>query len=163
MSKLDRHAETRVSLSSPAEAVFSLLDDHSRLSAHMTKRNWMMAGSRMVVETDAAAGRAVGSKIRLYGQVLGIGLTLDEAVIERNPPLRKVWETTSEPRLLVIGEYRMGFEITPSDSGCTLLVFLDYALPRSGLSRWLGVVLSGAYARWCTRRMARDARHAGSE
>jgi hypothetical protein len=118
----------------------------------------MMAGSRMSVETDAGRGRAVGSTIRLHGRVLGMRLELEEAITEREPPLRKIWETIAEPRLLVIGSYRMGFDITPEMDGCTLRVFLDYARPRSGLSRWLGTLFGGAYARWCTRRMVNEAR-----
>ena len=32
-----------------------------------------------------------------------------------------------------------------------------YALPESGLPRWLGRMLGARYARWCTRRMANGA------
>jgi hypothetical protein len=152
------HAETQLSLRVPAEALFAHLDDHMRLSAHMTRRSWMMAGSRMSIETDAGKGRRVGSVIRLHGRVLGIRLELEEVVTEREPPLRKTWETSREPRLLVIGAYRMGFEIQPAASACVLRVHLDYALPRSRFSRALARMVGRRYARWCTERMARDAR-----
>jgi hypothetical protein len=36
-------------------------------------------------------------------------------------------------------------------------VFIDYALPARALARWLGRTFGGAYARWCTHRMVRDA------
>ena len=39
--------------------------------------------------------------------------SVEEIVTARQPPLRKVWRTIGVPRLLVIGEYRMGIEITP--------------------------------------------------
>jgi hypothetical protein len=42
--------------------------------------------------------------------------------------------------------------------GCVLRVFLDYAHPRSGMSRWMGALQGASYARWCTRRMVREAR-----
>lgn len=157
MTGFPLHAETRASLQAPMEAVFAHLDDPLRLAAHMTKRSWMMAGSRMSVETDSGRGRAVGSTIRLYGRVLGVRLELEEAITERRPPFRKVWETTKEPRLLVIGAYRMGFEITTEVGGCAVRVFLDYAKPRAGVSRWLAALFGGAYARWCTRRMVNEA------
>jgi hypothetical protein len=158
MTTLPFHAESSASLTTPAAVAFALLDDHLRLSAHMTKRSWMMAGSRMSVETDAYGGKAVGSRIRLSGRILGIRLALEEVVTERTPPSHKIWETVGEPRLLVIGSYRMGFQITPTGEGCSLVVHIDYARPESGPQRWLGRLLGDAYARWCVRRMTRDAR-----
>lgn len=157
MMELPLHADSSVSLRAPADVVFAHLDDHRRLSAHMTKRSWMMLGSRMAVDIDGADGRAVGSKIRLHGRVLGIRLDLEEAVTQREPPKSKVWETTREPRLLVIGSYRMGFHIMPGEDACVLTVFIDYSRPTEGFARWLGRIAGGAYARWCTRRMANDA------
>ena len=56
------HFESCAKLNVPAETVFSNLDDHQRLSAHMIQRSWMMAGGRMELELDAAQGHAIGSK-----------------------------------------------------------------------------------------------------
>jgi len=56
----------------------------------MSGSSWMMAGSRMALEVDASQGRAVGASIRMGGRVLGIALSLEEIVTERNPPRRKV-------------------------------------------------------------------------
>jgi hypothetical protein len=154
---MTRHCQSTVDVEAPPDAVFSYLDDHSRLSAHMSKRSWMMAGSSMALELDAAGGREVGSRIRLSGRVLGMMLWVDEIVTERNPPQRKVWETTAEPQLLIIGKYRMGFEIEPRMTGSHLRVFIDYALPVTFPARWLGRILGRLYAQWCTSRMANDA------
>jgi len=155
--ELPLHFDTCVVLNAPAGPIFAHLDDHRRLSDHMTRRSWMMAGSQMELDLDADEGRAVGSTIRLKGRVFGISLELQEAVIDRSPPARKVWRTTTPPRLLVIGPYRMGFEITPQGAASLLTVFIDYALPDSGVERWLGRILGPCYARWCARRMAHDA------
>jgi hypothetical protein len=103
------HFESKVEVNASADAVFLFLDDPKRLSAHMSKSSWMMAGSRMLIELDAAEGRSVGSTIRLSGGMLSISIGVEEAVTERTPPLRKVWETKGAPRLLVIGHYRMGY------------------------------------------------------
>lgn len=155
---LPYHCETIGIIRASAGEVFALLDDHVRLSAHMSRRSWMMAGSRMDLELDASRGRAVGSRIRLSGQVLGIPLSVDEAVRERNPPTRKTWETTAPPRLLVIGDYRMGYEIASQGATSLLRVFIDYALPGTLPARWLGYLFGGFYAKWCTQRMVDDAR-----
>ncbi len=154
---LPNHFESTVEVSAAADAVFSHLDDHSRLSAHMSRASWMMVGSRMAIELDASEGRAVGAIIRLRGRVLGIPLSVEEIVTERNGPLRKVWETTGAPKLLVIGQYRMGFEITPKGKASLLRVFIDYSLPTGLFSGLLGGLFGNFYARWCTQRMADDA------
>ncbi len=151
------HFESNIDVNAAAGDIFTLLDDHSRLSAHMTKPSWMMAGSVMTLEFDASKGRAVGAFIRLTGRVLGIPLSVEEVVTERNPPLRKVWNTIGRPQLMVIGPYRMGFEITPTSTSSRLLVFIDYALPDGPVSYWLGRVFGKIYARWCTQRMTNDA------
>lgn len=151
------HFECSVVVNAPAEAVFSRLDDPRLLSAHMSRSSWMMAGSRMVLELDASQGRAVGASIRMGGRVLGIALSLEEIVTERNPPRRKVWGTTGTPKLIVIGHYVMGYEVTPQGHSSLLRVFIDYALPEAPPGRWFGRVFGDFYARWCTQRLAGDA------
>ena len=141
---------------SPA-ALFDHLDDPHRLSAHMSRSSAMMLGSKMNIALDETGGRAVGSRIRLDGRVLGIPLDVEEDVTERVRPVRKVWETVGAPRLLVLRRYRMGYEIEPEGAASRLRVFIDYDLPARGLPRWLGKLLGRPYARWCARRMVNDA------
>lgn len=138
--------------------LFAHLDDHRRLSSHMEKPSLMTAGASLRIETDERQGQAEGSVIRLTGRVLGLRLSLEEVVTEREPPHRKVWETVGEPRLLVIGAYRMGFTIDPVAGGSRLVVFIDYKLPAGSPGRLLGTLLGRRYAAWCTRRMVTDAR-----
>ena len=111
----------------------------------------------METELDEGQGQRVGSRIRLAGRVFGARLSVEEIVTERNPPHRKVWETTGAPKLLVIGPYRMGFEVSPQGNGSMLRVFIEYALPERAPSRWLGRLFGRYYARWCTQRMVDDA------
>lgn len=115
----------------------------------------------MRLELDAAKGRKTGSKMTLRGRVLGLPLNVEEVVIEYTPPLRKVWETVGTPRLLVIGRYRMGFELEPGDHGSRLTIFIDYD-PPVGFGNRISRLLGPAYARWCTTNMADGvARHFG--
>ena len=145
------------------ERVFERLDDQTRLSAHMSKRSWRMGWGKMETVPDDQRGRAVGSHIVLRGRVFGIRLHLDEVVISRHPPLRKAWETVGEPRLLVIGAYRMGFALSKGASGQSqLTVHIDYELPQRGLPSLLGRLFGRMYAKWCTRQMVVDAQHSFS-
>lgn len=155
--KYPLHHSSQVDIASDAPTLFALLDDHRRLAAHMSKPSAMMLWASMQLETDARRGQAVCSVIRMTGRVLGIRLAVEELVTEREAPRRKTWETIGEPRLVVIGAYRMGSDISPVMSGSRLVVFIDYRLPPRGLTRGLGRLLKRAYAAWCTRRMAADA------
>ena len=141
----------------PMDQVFAHIDDHTRLSSHMSEASWKMGGGRMQTELDAGRGQNVGSRIRLSGRVFGVALSVEEIVVERDPPHRKVWATTGAPKLLVIGHYRMGFEQSPQGNGSMLRVFIEYALPARGLARWLGRLFGRYYARWCTQQMVDDA------
>ena len=154
---LTRRAESSAMVQAPADIVFAHIDDPTRLSSHMSKSSWMMGGGRMEVEVDEGLGQTVGSRIRLAGRAFGIELSVEETVTERDPPRRKVWETTAFPKLLVIGQYRMGFQLLPVLDHTNLRVFIEYALPAKAPARWLGLLFAGSYARWCARRMADDA------
>lgn len=110
----------------------------------------------MTYVLDEARGQAVGSHIKMSGSAFGMKLSLDEVVVERVPPRRKVWRTVGEPALIVIGSYEMGFEVTPMREGASLRVWIDYDLPRTWPVRAFSV-LATFYARWCVRQMVRDA------
>ena len=162
-NRLPRHAEALAQASASPEQVFAFVDDHARFSSHMSQSSWRMGGGRMIVSLDDHRGQSVGSHIVMSGRVLGLALCIDEVVTERQPPRRKVWETVGTPALLIIGPYRMGFEVSPGDGASSLRVFIDYALPRTWPERWLGRLFSNYYARWCVQRMADDAaRHFSS-
>jgi hypothetical protein len=75
------HVESDVELNAPANAVLSHLDDHSRLSAHMSRPSWIMVGSRMAIEPDGSKGRTVGvSSMEFSGR--RADATLDRVGIE---------------------------------------------------------------------------------
>src|SRR5688572_23510894 len=125
---LPRHYEGKVTVGAPIEDVFGHIDDHSRLSSHMNRSAWMMGGGRMEIHVDEGRGQQIGSKIRLAGTVCGLRLSVEEVVAERVAPYRKTWETIGHSRLLIIGHYQMGFELSPDSGGSMLRVFINYSL-----------------------------------
>lgn len=153
--KLPYHYEDSAVLPTPPWAVFDYLDDHAQLASHMSESSWMMGNGKMSIQVDAGGGRQIGSEIRLSGRICGMDLAVSERITEREPPHRKVWQTTGAPQLLIVGHYRMGFDIAPLGNCSMLSIFIDYALPDSGPWRWLGKLLGGVYARWCTQQMVR--------
>ena len=153
---LSLHYEAHGRVAAPAAEVFAHLDDHKRLGSHMSKSSWQMGGGSMQFELDDKQGQAIGSRIRLSGRILGTSLSVDEVVTEREPPARKVWETTGTPNLMVIGPYRLGFEVRPDADRSTVRIFIDYSLPQTGSARVLGRLFGGWYAKWCVRQMLDD-------
>ncbi|MDO8324687.1 SRPBCC family protein [Phenylobacterium sp.] len=154
---MTRHRQASVQVAATPERLFAHLDDQTRLAAHMARPSMMMGGGRMSYDFDERRGQAVGSHIRMGGRAFGLELFVDEVVTERIPPRRKVWRTVGRPRLIIIGDYEMGFEATPVPDGAALRVWIDYELAPAGLGR-LVPALADAYARWCVERMAGDAR-----
>jgi hypothetical protein len=94
--------------------------------------------------------------VRMRGTIMGMALTLEEMVTERQPPVAKAWQTVNA-NLLVIGQYRLGFKLAPDSGGTKARIFIDYALPERPPAKWLGVLLGKSYARWCVKKMAQDA------
>lgn len=92
------------------------------------------------------------------GNFLWLDLFVEETVTEHHRPRRKTWETHGVPRLVIIGAYRMGFEIEDAGAKSKLCVFIDYDHPQSVIGGVLGALFSPVYARWCVKRMADDAR-----
>ena len=113
----------------------------------------MMAGGSMGYQFDQAKGRAVGSVIRMNGDMLGLTLAVEEVVTERIPPKHKMLETRGPQRMFVIDAYRLGFELEPVGANSALRVFIDYNLPPGPLA-CLARVPAHLYARWCVEQMA---------
>ncbi len=93
------HYESTALAKAPIDRVFAFLDDPKAMASHMGESSMMMMGSRMSIDVDADGGRVVGSRIRMDGRMMGISLSLEEAITERRIPTRKVWETLGAPRL----------------------------------------------------------------
>ena len=151
------HMEASVLVNSRPETLFSFLDDQRNLSSHMEKSSWMMAGSKMQIELDQKEGKEVDSEIVLHGSIMGVPLYVREFITKREPPSRKIWETRGEQKLIVLDQYKMGFEIRPVGEASKLTVFIDYSLPKKGLSGVLGKAFGKTYARWCTNQMLKGA------
>lgn len=158
MANDKRHYEDAASIPASPKVVFDFVNDHSKLSVHMNKSSWMMGGGSMETRVDAGKGQKVGSHIKMSGRVFGISLFLDEVITKYEPPNLKVWETVGDPKLLVIGQYKMGFMIRPQGKKSSLRVFINYDLPTQPSTRWLGYLFGRMYAKWCVQQMLQTAK-----
>lgn len=82
------HEASAALVHAPVDQVFAYLDDPRALAAHMGESSLMMMGSRMSINVDADGGRVVGSKISMHGRMMGIPLSLEEVITERQVPAR---------------------------------------------------------------------------
>jgi Polyketide cyclase / dehydrase and lipid transport len=154
------HAQGSAVVRATPESAFAFLDTHENIAAHMNRPSWAMLGGTMTTSLDEFAGKRVGSVINIRGKVLGIPISLAEKIVQRVPPRCKRWETIGTPQLIVIGAYRMGFDLEPASKGCRVTVSIDYELPRAQPGRLLGRLLGPAYARWCVERVIQAVAHA---
>lgn len=135
-----------VRVAATPDQVFAHLDDQKRLGSHMETRSTMMMGGRMRYRFDEMEGRDVGSVITMDGDVLGFRLYVEEIVTIREPPRLKVWETRGQPNTMIMGAYRMGFELTPSGDGSLLRVFIDWNHLKTVAGGLLSFLFSSFYA-----------------
>jgi len=78
------HFESNAIVRSPVNQAFAYIDDHTRLSSHMSESSWKMGGGQMEFVLDEGGGQKIGSQIRLVGRVFGIELSVD--VLKRKVP-----------------------------------------------------------------------------
>lgn len=146
-----------VDLKTDIQTAFDYLNDPMKLSAHMEKSSMMMGGSAMTTEVDSRKGQELGSIITLKGKFLGIELSVKEHIVELVPPLKKVWQTFGQQKMIIIDRYQMGFFLEELVGKTRLNVFINYVLPAKGVKKILGKLLSRAYAKWCVNQIANDA------
>ena len=69
-------------------------------------------------------------------------------------------DPVGEPSLLVVGVYRMGFELEAAGGGAATTLRIGNQLPLRGVARCLGLMLGRTHARRFVRTMVRDAQRA---
>jgi Polyketide cyclase / dehydrase and lipid transport len=158
--KLEHRLEETTTIPAPPARVFAWLDDPQNTGWHMSRPSLAMLGGALRVERLSAMAAGVGATYRSWGHVLGLRIDFTTTVVRWVAGQEKVWRTIGDPRLIVIGPFEMRFALEPIDGGARLIMAVEYDLPASVLGRLLGRVLAAPYARWCLRRMCRDARAA---
>ncbi len=153
MVGFERHYEESTLIHASAKEVFAYADDHANFSAHMNKSSWMMGGGSMETIVDEARGQKAGSHITMQGKVLGVNLFLDEVITIHKPPHQKEWQTVGNINLIVIDHYKLGFEIEVKENQSKLKVYIDYNIPKTFITKILGQLFGGIYAKWCVRQM----------
>ena len=154
LTNYERHYESSGVVAAGPEVVFDLIDDHRTFYAHVLKLARLLGG-RMTLEMDDGGGKAVGSRIRLFGRFLGRSLSLEEVITRRDAPHDKTWQTVGLPNFLVLGEYRFRMHVEPDGRSARLTIAMDYDSPAG--AGWLKRRVSDFYARLCAAEMVKSA------
>jgi hypothetical protein len=85
-------------------------------------------------------------------------IDFSETVVKYVKNKERIWRTIGEPKIIIIGDYEMGFRLTPSHDGTRLKIYISYDLPKPLFGKILGWLLSGWYSKWCLNNMATDAK-----
>ena len=128
----------------------------------MTGRPSMaMMGSRLRLEILSEQATGLSATYRYAGTIMGLPIDFSESVTTYVSPREKVCRAIGKPRLLIIASYEMRLAVDPlSPSSSRLTISIAYELPAAWFWRCVAILLAGSYARWCLRRMCRDAKHA---
>jgi hypothetical protein len=153
-----RSLEETAVVRAAATTVFAWLDEPRNTGFHMNRPSLAMLGGALRLERVSAQTRGVGATYRSWGRVLGLPIDFTTAVTQWVPGREKTWRTVGKPRLIVLGDFQMRFSLASRDGGTNVMMAIDYSLPTRGIGRLVGAVLAAPYARWCLRRMVRDAR-----
>jgi hypothetical protein len=156
----DRRLEKTITVPASPARVFAWLDDPRNTGLHMSRPSMAMLGGALRVERLSAIATGVGATYRSWGRVLGLRIDFTTTVVRWVADREKVWRTTRDPRLIVLGHFEMRFGAEPVSDGTRLTMVLEYELPPRGVGRLVGRALAAPYAKWCLRRMCRDARTA---
>lgn len=151
----EKHYQESIFIPASPEDIFDYVDDHSNFYSHVIKFTKLLGG-RMELQFDDGQGKSVSSHIRLFGNVLGKSLSLEEVVTKRERPSVKSWETVGTPNFLVVGKYQYTINIELKDKGSLLFVTFDFSPPEK--SGWLRRSISNVYAKICAREMAKMTR-----
>ena len=124
----------------------------------MSGRSMMMMGGKMEIERLPGPEKGVGSTYRWKGGVLGLPLDFTETVTLWKENEKKVWETTGEPKLIILGWYRMRLVTEPREGGTLASLEIEYTHHEGFFYKILSAALAGWYADWCLTRMLGDAK-----
>lgn len=138
--------------------VFAFMDDLAKTGMHMTKRSWMMMGSKLTLEEISGKHKGVGSAFRWFGKMMGMEIDFTETVTEWKQDQSKKWETLDGAKIILFSWYQMGFEIELAPNGhCSdVTLWIKYKKPVGWFDRLLSFFFARFYCRWCLDSMLRD-------
>ncbi len=156
---MSRHLDEILEINASPERVFRYLDNMQSVGEHMMKSSMPLMGGKLKLERLSSNPTGVSATYRYRGRVLFLPIDFSETVIEWVETKRKIWKTIGTPKLIILGNYEMGFELEQTQEGTKAHLWIDYEIPRPWFGRILGMLLADWYSRWCLRMMGSGAKN----
>lgn len=152
-----RTFQKTIAINAPPETIFAFMDDIHNSGMHMTGRSMAMFGSRLNLEVLSTASTGPDVSYRWKGRIVGLPVDFTVVVKKWIKDVEKVWETIGHPKVIVIGWFRMFLNLTPVDGKTSVTLGITYDRPKGLLGKLLCLLLGPWYAKWCLKKMLRDA------
>jgi hypothetical protein len=140
------------------QKVFSHMDDLSKTGMHMKENSMMMMGSKLSFERLEGPLQGIGTTYRWHGKIMGLPVDITETVTKWTENQEKVWETTGDPKIILLGWYRMILKLMPVKEGTLVSLQIDYTQPNGVFYNFLYFFLSRWYCHWCLNNMLNDSK-----
>jgi uncharacterized membrane protein len=153
------HTQKVIEIRASPERVFAHMDDIANVGWHMEgKRTMPMMGGKLHHELVSSNATGVGATYRWYGKVMGMTIDFKETVTKWVENKQKIWSTLEDAKIIIMSNYEMRLNLTPTENGTKVNFEIYYELPNSILGQLLGRLLAQSYARWCLTRACEDAK-----
>jgi hypothetical protein len=143
-----------------SEKVFSFMDDYSKTGMHMTESSTMMMGSKLQLEQLSPNATGIGATYRWFGKMMGMTIDFTQTVSKWVQGVEKEWKTNGDVKIIIMGWYRMFWNLKPVEGGTLATIGIDYSAPREWYFKVLSFLFGGMYSRWCLNSMLRDTKKA---
>jgi predicted ATPase len=143
---------------SPAEKVFSYLDNLAVTGMHMTQSSAMMMGSKLHLEYLTPIHTGLGTKYRWTGTMMGMKMDFTVEVTKWVEGVEKVWETIGESKMIIYSWYRMHLLVYPKGNATHAELSITYDKPKGWFAQIISFLFADWYCNWCLKNMLADAK-----
>ena len=119
----------------------------------MSENSMMMMGSKLTLEHLSGPERGVGAIFRWLGKIMGMEIDITERITTWIENREKVWETIGQPKIILLGWYRMILKTSAVKEGTLTSLQIDFTPPSGFFYKILYFLFSGWYCNWCLNNM----------
>lgn len=140
------------------EKAFAYMDNIGNTGMHMTKSSMPMMGSKLELKQLSENATGLNSKFRWFGKMMGFTMDFTVVVTKWIKDKEKVWETIGEPKMIILGWYKMHLVLSPEGKNTKAELSLAYTKPTGLFFKFIAFFLAPFYANWCLNNMLQDSK-----
>ncbi len=149
-----KEVKRNIIINANPEQVFAFMDDIENTGMHMTNTNAPLMGGKIKIHWLSENKTGLGAKYKWLGNVMGMKMDFTVEVTKWTQGKVKIWETTGNPKMIVLEWFRMFLLLSPINHGNTQAELSIYYTKSKG--NILHFLLAKSYALWCVKSMLND-------